>query len=174
MKSREKLEAMQSFRQGRAHVLLATSVVEIGIDVPNAVLMTVYNAERFGLAQLHQLRGRVGRGVFPGYVGLFAELPSPDAQQRLEAFLSTADGFALAEMDLQRRGPGEFFGTRQHGAPEFRVARLPDDEPLLQEARTAADWLLEQDPRLEAPDHEPIRHACCCAYGKSLELGHVG
>jgi ATP-dependent DNA helicase RecG len=136
--------------------------------------MTILNADRFGLAQLHQLRGRVGRGPFPGYVGLFADPKSTAAQVRLSAILSTSDGFALAEMDLEQRGPGEFFGTRQHGVPHFRVAKLPADAGLLQLARQAALELLTQDPALIAPQHAPLRQQVLSRYGARLELGQIG
>jgi ATP-dependent DNA helicase RecG len=129
---------------------VATPVVEVGIDVPNATVMLVEHAERFGLAQLHQLRGRVGRGEHQSYCLLLAEDPSPEAQERLRLLERINDGFALAEEDLRLRGPGEFFGTRQSGLPELRLARLTDTA-LLTAARQAAQAVLAVDPSLRQP-----------------------
>ncbi len=146
---------MQRFRSGEAQILVSTAVVEVGIDVPNATLMLIEGADRFGLAQLHQFRGRVGRGAYQSYCLLLAESPSMEAQQRLRLLQKTTDGFRLAEADLQMRGPGEFFGTRQSGLPDFRVASLLDTR-LIELARSEAARLLEEDPDLSSPEHAAL------------------
>jgi ATP-dependent DNA helicase RecG len=152
MSGREKEAVMAQFQRGELDVLVSTSVVEVGIDVPNATVMMVEGANRFGLAQLHQFRGRVGRGEAKSYCILLSDTPSEESVERLRAIERTQDGFELAEIDLQLRGPGEFFGTRQSGMPSLLVARL-SDRGLLEEARQAAKQLFEQDPDLENPDH---------------------
>jgi ATP-dependent DNA helicase RecG len=149
MPAREKDAAMESFRRGVAPVLVATSVVEVGVDVPEATVLLVEHAERFGLAQLHQLRGRIGRGREPGRVILFHDARTDDARARLDALASTDDGFRIAEEDLRIRGPGEFLGTRQHGLPELRVADLVTDVRLLELARDDAFALVQRDPSLQ-------------------------
>ena len=151
----EKDAVMEEFRQGKLDVLVATSVVEVGIDVPNATVMLVEGADRFGLAQLHQFRGRVGRGAAKSYCLLLADSPSDEAERRLRVLAETHDGFALAEEDLRLRGPGEFFGTRQSGLPDLKVARL-GDVSLLQQVRGIAEHLLEQDPHLQMPEHRRL------------------
>ena len=152
---KEKDAAMQRFRSGEAQLLVSTSVIEVGIDVPNATAMLIEGADRFGLAQLHQFRGRVGRGADQSYCLLLSESPSADAQQRLRLMQETTDGFALAEADLRMRGPGEFFGRRQSGMPDFRVASLLDTR-LIELARREAARLLEGDPGLSRPEHAAL------------------
>jgi ATP-dependent DNA helicase RecG len=148
MKSKERQAVMDRFSAGEAAVLVATTVIEVGVDVPNANLMIVENAERFGLAQLHQLRGRVGRGRRESYCVLFNGGGGELAAKRLGMLEKSNDGFAIAELDLAIRGPGEFFGTRQHGLPTLRVADLNADAPILDDAREAARELLADDPKL--------------------------
>jgi len=143
-----KREVMDGFRSGKVHVLVSTTVVEVGVDVPNATIMVIEGADRFGLAQLHQLRGRVGRGTEQSYCILLANPRGEEARRRMEIMTSTADGFRIAEADLQMRGPGEFFGTRQHGLPEFRLADPLRDIRLAEEARDEAIRLIEADPCL--------------------------
>jgi ATP-dependent DNA helicase RecG len=174
MSSGEKEAAMADFRRGRTQVLISTSVIEVGVDVPNATVMTIDGAERFGLAQLHQLRGRVARGRFPGYCGVLASPRTDDAEKRLEAFARTDDGFELAEIDFQLRGPGNLLGTEQHGLASFRVADLARDGEILEEARGEALRLLEEDPRLMQPKHAPLRRKVLSRYGERLELGDAG
>lgn len=174
MSTDEQLDAMDRFRSGQTQALVATSLVEVGVDVPNACVMTIENAERFGLAQLHQLRGRVGRGKHAGFVTVFSPSESPEARQRLDAFASTSDGFELAELDFQLRGPGELFGTKQHGLPRFRVADLQHDFEILQQARLDARNLLERYPELENDDLAELRKRVLMRYGSFLELGDVG
>jgi ATP-dependent DNA helicase RecG len=152
----EKEETMAAFAHGELDVLVATSVVEVGIDVPNASVMLIEGAERFGLAQLHQFRGRVGRGIHQSYCLLLPENVSEEAAERLQAMEETTDGFALAEKDLQMRGPGEFLGTRQSGFPELTMAPLADTR-LLQQVRAVAERIIAEDAALEAPEHRGMK-----------------
>ena len=156
LKTAEKEEVMNSFRDGRIDVLVATSVVEVGIDVPNATVMLIEGADRFGLAQLHQFRGRVGRGEHQSYCMLLAEKSGSTSDDRLKVIEETQDGFRLAEQDLIIRGPGEFFGTRQSGLPDLKVAKLSDVK-LLEEVRRVAQEIFEQDPDLKAPMYQLLR-----------------
>ena len=147
---------MQRFHDGEAQILVSTAVVEVGIDIPNATVMLIEGADRFGLAQLHQFRGRVGRGADQSYCLLLAESPSLEAQDRLRLMQATNDGFKLAEADLQSRGPGEFFGTRQAGLPDFRIATLLDTR-LIEVARNEAARILQDDPTLSSDEHAALR-----------------
>ncbi len=174
MKAEEKDAVMAEFRSGEIQVLVSTSVVEVGVDVPNATLMTIESGQRFGLAQLHQLRGRISRGKFPGYCAVFANDPSEDAAARLKAFSSTTDGFKLAEVDFSLRGPGELFGTRQHGLPPFRIADLQRDSATVEEARRDAQQMVDADPGLASQEHARLRRMMLVRYGKALDLGDVG
>jgi ATP-dependent DNA helicase RecG len=174
MNAEEKDNALNEFAAGRTQVLVATSVVEVGIDVPNATLMTILGADRFGLAQLHQMRGRVSRGKFPGYCCVFADEPTDEAKERLQALVQSTDGFKLAEIDFQLRGPGDLLGTRQHGLPPFRVADLVRDSAVVAEAREDARQLISADPGLANSDHARLRRLVISRYGKALDLGDVG
>jgi len=153
MPAKEKDKVMRRFRAGELDILVSTPVVEVGIDVPNATVMLVESADRFGLSQLHQFRGRVGRGTDQSYCMLLAQNPSEVGRERLDIIEKTGDGFQLAEEDLKLRGPGEFFGTRQSGLPDLKMAKL-SDVPLLEMARSEAIKLFEVDPRLERPEHQ--------------------
>jgi ATP-dependent DNA helicase RecG len=171
----EKDAIMQRFKAGAIHVLVATTVIEVGIDVPNASVMLIEHAERFGLSQLHQLRGRVGRGPWKSYcILLTSGRLGEDAQRRVEAMVATNDGFRIAEVDLQLRGPGEFFGTRQSGLPEFRAADLLRDAPLLEEARREAQAIVAVDPELRDPAHRGLRQALLTRWRGKLDLASVG
>ncbi len=172
--SGKKEAAIEAFRSGQTQVLVATSVVEVGIDVPNATLMTIQGADRFGLAQLHQLRGRISRGIYPGYCCLLVQAASPATNRRLSALVESNDGFWLAETDFQLRGPGELVGDRQHGLPALRVADLARDREILERARADAQALLAADPGLTAPELQLLRRMVLARYGRSLSLGDVG
>jgi ATP-dependent DNA helicase RecG len=168
-------EIMRRFKAGEIHVLVSTTVIEVGIDVPNASVMLIEHAERFGLSQLHQLRGRVGRGPWKSYcILLTSGRLGEDAERRVQAMVETSDGFRIAEVDLQLRGPGEFFGTRQSGLPEFRVADLLRDGALLEEARREAQAIVAADPELRAPEHRGLRHALLARWRGKLALASVG
>lgn len=169
-----KNDTMAAFRRGDLQALVTTTVVEVGIDVANATLMAVYSGERFGLSQLHQLRGRISRGTRPGYCAVFTDVESPDARRRLEAFAATNDGFRLAEIDFEMRGPGDLLGTRQHGLPPLRVADLSRDAAVLEEARGDARRMIADDPTLGGPEFAALRQMVLRRYGRVLELGDVG
>jgi len=157
MKSAEKEEAMERFRRHELDILVATVVIEVGVDVPNASVMVIEDANRFGLAQLHQLRGRVGRGEFQSFCILIAEANTEESRSRMEILVQTTDGFKIAEEDLRLRGPGDMAGVRQHGALDFRVADLVQDSDLLEQARSVAMNLLTEDPELSQPEHALLR-----------------
>ncbi|HTL60213.1 MAG TPA: ATP-dependent DNA helicase RecG [Nitrospira sp.] len=190
MKAADKEAVMAEFMAGKIHLLVATTVIEVGVDVANATTMMIEHAERFGLAQLHQLRGRVGRAGHQSYCLLMTatlgrhkmplgKRPTGDQEttslvkERLEALVRSSDGFVIAEEDLRIRGPGEFFGLRQWGMPEFRVANIVRDAELLQQARLEAFSLLKQDPQLNGPAHQGIRTAMLRKWEKKLDLGSV-
>ncbi len=173
MSLEEKEKVMRSFRNGELDVLVSTSVIEVGIDVPNATVMVIEDADRFGLAQLHQLRGRVGRGPWKSYCILIADPTTEEGRKRLEVMERTSDGFAIAQEDLVLRGPGELFGTRQHGLPDLRVANLLTDLPILEEARREAQRLLQEDPTLEDPRHRGLRGALERRFREQVELVSV-
>ena len=156
-KPKEKESTMAQFAAGEIDILVSTTVIEVGVDVPNAALMVVENAEHFGLSQLHQLRGRVGRGQHKSYCVLFSNNQAETVQARLAVMTKTNNGFTIAEEDLALRGPGDFFGSRQHGLPEMRLANLSYNMDLLKQAQQAAVRLLEADPKLEQTDHQAMR-----------------
>jgi ATP-dependent DNA helicase RecG len=161
MRPREKQEAMAAFAAGGADVLVATTVIEVGIDVPNATVMLVEDAERYGISQLHQLRGRIGRGAHDSLCLLFG----PRESRRLQALARHHDGFKLAEIDLELRGEGEMLGVRQSGLQAFRFARLPEDAELLAAARRHASDMLAADPPLAEPEHALLEVAMQRAFG---------
>lgn len=172
--AREREEVMSRFRAGEIQVLVATTVIEVGVDVPAATVMVVEGAERFGLAQLHQLRGRVGRGDRPSFCLLIGDPGSEEARMRLQAMERTADGFEIAEEDLRLRGPGELLGVKQHGVPDFKVANPIRDLPLLEQARSAAASLVNADPGLRLPEHRMLRQMLLDRYRERLDLIQVG
>jgi ATP-dependent DNA helicase RecG len=175
MKTEERDEIMRQFRDGKVGILVATTVIEVGIDIPNATVMVVEHAERFGLSQLHQLRGRVGRGQAAGYCLLVNRgTGSSVAAERLRVMVKENDGFKIAEADLKLRGPGEFFGTRQSGLADFRLASLTRDARLLMEARREAFAWLEKDPQLKSKESVGMREILRHRWGKRLQLGAVG
>lgn len=175
MDGNEKQAKLDAFTTGQTQVLVATTVVEVGIDVPNATVMTILDADRMGLAQLHQLRGRISRGSFPGYVCVFAKPGvAPEENARLSVLASTDDGFRLAEQDLQMRGPGDLLGTKQIGLPPFRIADLVRDAEVLVRARQIAQQVVEQDPNLDLPDHSILKRQVTQRHGAVVTLGDVG
>ena len=175
MKSDEKEAIMVEFKEGRIQILVATTVIEVGIDIPNASVMVVEHAERFGLSQLHQLRGRIGRGRYPSKCLLLAQYrSSEEARVRLRAMERTADGFQIAEEDLALRGPGEFFGIRQSGLPDFRVAHLIRDGRILVEARREAFQLVQEDPELARPSNSGLKETVMSRWRGRLELASIG
>ena len=170
----ERDATMNAFRAGKLQALVATIVIEVGVDVSNASVMVVEHAERFGLAQLHQLRGRVGRGSTQSLCVFLGESTTEDGKQRLDAIGNTDDGFVIAETDLRIRGPGEVFGSRQSGLPPFQIADLATDGELLRVARDDAHAWIEKDPELFAPEVAVLKHKLWITYGKALGLGDVG
>jgi ATP-dependent DNA helicase RecG len=159
MKPEDKEKGMQYYIKGKAQIMVATTVIEVGVDIPNASVMVIENAERFGLSQLHQLRGRVGRGADQSYCILMSSYKlSKEGRRRIEIMVQTNDGFEIAEADLKLRGPGDIEGTQQSGIPfDLKIANLGQDGQLLQYARDMANKVLEQDPKLEKPEHIILR-----------------
>jgi len=175
MDGSEKQRKLDDFSSGQTQVLVSTTVVEVGIDIPNATIMTILDADRLGLAQLHQLRGRVSRGSYPGYICLFAKQGSaPEENARLSILASTDDGFQLAEQDLRMRGPGDLLGTKQIGLPPLRIADLVRDAEVLSQARKVAQQCIERDPNLDLPEHSKLKRQVIQRHGALAELGDVG
>jgi ATP-dependent DNA helicase RecG len=175
MSSEKKKEVMAEFRRGKIKALVATVVIEVGVDIPNATIMVIEGADDFGLAQLHQLRGRIGRGTDKSFCFLFAdkETENEGAKSRLEMMERSNDGFEIAEHDLKLRGPGELFSTRQHGLPDLKIANIIDDYDLLVMARRCAFELVSADPMLISPMHKNIRQSLLTKFGDSLGLADV-
>ena len=157
MKPKEKDTVMTAFAKGEIDVLVSTTVVEVGVDVPNAVIILIENAERYGLSQLHQLRGRVGRGTMKSTCILVSDAQNEEAVARLKILCSTSDGFRIADEDLRLRGPGDFFGEKQHGLPDLKIANMAEDMEVLKEAQSAARHVLSCDPKLEQPEHRGLK-----------------
>ncbi len=174
MDSDEKQSTMQSFRTGEIDVLIATTVIEVGVDVSNATVMLIDNADRFGLSQLHQLRGRVGRGGEKSHCILLSDANTDSALERLNAMVRSNDGFEIAEIDLKLRGYGEFFGTRQHGLPEMKLADITQELGMLQIAKSDALEILRTDPKLRDASHKALREALRKQFGDEIELSQVG
>ena len=165
---------MDAFGRNELQVLVATTVIEVGIDVPNATVMLVEHAERFGLTQLHQLRGRVGRGSDKSYCILVRRKITDPAQRRLDTLERTSDGFEIADEDLKMRGPGEFYGARQSGFVKYKIADMVTDGPIIRAARKAAFKLVAEDPHLRKPEHEALRQRFINDYQQMLDLVNIG
>ena len=170
MKAKEKDDIMLRFKNGEIDILISTTVIEVGVDVPNSNIMVIENAERFGLAQLHQLRGRVGRGEYQSYCILKYNGGSDVVRQRMKIMQDTNNGFVIAEKDLELRGSGEFFGTRQHGIPEFKIANLFEDMPTLQTVQALAIKIIDEDPELMQEKNEPLRKIVDKKFGNRIEI----
>ena len=170
MKPKEKDQIMNEFKDGNIDILISTTVIEVGVNVPNASLMIVENAERFGLAQLHQLRGRVGRGEYKSYCVLKYEGNSPNTRERMKVMCETNDGFKISEKDLELRGSGDFFGTAQHGLPELKIANLFEDMPLLKKVQEIAIEILEEDRKLEEEKNKRLKKAVKEKFKTRIEI----
>lgn len=170
MKAKEKDEIMSRFKNAEIDILISTTVIEVGVDVPNSTIMVIENAERFGLAQLHQLRGRVGRGIHKSYCILKYDSNSDIVRQRMDIMTKSNDGFVISEKDLELRGPGDFFGTKQHGIPEFKVANLFTDVPILKKAQSVANIILEDDPDLKLRENQGLKWAINNLFEEKIEL----
>ena len=170
MKQQEKDAIMENFAAGAIDVLVSTVVIEVGIDVGNATVMVIENCERFGLAQLHQLRGRVGRSGHQSYCILVCGSDSETARKRNEIMCSTEDGFVIAEEDLKLRGPGEIFGTRQHGLPELNITDLVKNADMLEKVRYVARDLIDRDPEMELPEHSELKKRVKKMFGEKIQL----
>ena len=171
MKPAEKEQVMASFKAGELDLLVCTTVVEVGVDVPNATVMLIENSERFGLSQLHQLRGRVGRGSKQSHCILITDSTSEESRERLRVLSSTTDGFRIAEEDLKLRGPGDFFGSAQHGLPPVHLAELAEDMELVRQTQQAARDILEADPQLRDPVNHALRADVVRLYARNGENG---
>lgn len=171
MKPKQKDEIMRKFAEGEIQLLVSTVVVEVGIDVPNAAVMMIENAERFGLSQLHQLRGRIGRGQFKSTCVLVSGAQNEDSRKRLDVMCRTTDGFVIAEEDLKQRGPGDFLGSRQHGLPEMRLANIVSDTKILYAAQKQAEDILFADPELTLPEHRKLRQTVEKMFGRFGDVG---
>ena len=158
MRSADKKKVMESFSNGETQLLVSTTVIEVGVDVPNAVIMVIENAERFGLSQLHQLRGRIGRGQYKSTCILITDAKNDTAQRRMKVMETTTDGFKIADEDLRLRGPGEFFGSRQHGLPEMKIADMLEDRSTLEETQRAAKEIVARDPELSSPESAALKN----------------
>ena len=170
MKPKEKDEIMTKFKNGEIDILISTTVIEVGVDVPNANIMVIENAERFGLATLHQLRGRVGRGNFKSYCILKYKGKSELTKQRMDIMVKTNDGFVISEKDLELRGSGEFFGTRQHGLPELKIANLFSDMELLKRVQSVAVAIMEDDPELKKTENSVLKNMVDKKFSKRIEI----
>lgn len=170
MRPKEKDAIMEEFKNGNIDILISTTVIEVGVNVPNASIMVIENAERFGLAQLHQLRGRVGRGEYQSYCILKYQGNSEVIRERMKVMQSTNDGFIISEKDLELRGSGEFFGTKQHGLPEFKIANLFEDMPVLKMVQSLAIKILQEDPKLVSKKNEKLRKMVKEKFGERLEI----
>ena len=170
MRPKEKDAIMQEFKEGNIDILISTTVIEVGVNVPNASIMVVENAERFGLAQLHQLRGRVGRGEYKSYCILKYDSKSDVVRQRMKTMQETNDGFVIAEKDLELRGSGEFFGTRQHGLPELKIANLFEDMPTLKMVQSLAIKIEQEDPKLELEKNKPLKELVGKKFTDRIEM----
>lgn len=170
MRPKEKDAIMEEFKEGNIDILISTTVIEVGVNVPNASIMIVENAERFGLAQLHQLRGRVGRGEYKSYCILKYQGNSEVIRQRMKVMQETNDGFIISEKDLELRGSGEFFGTKQHGLPEFKIANLFQDMSILKQVQSLSYKILQNDPKLEQKKNEKLRKMTKEKFGERLEI----
>ncbi|RYG73164.1 DNA helicase RecG, partial [bacterium] len=166
----ERDEQMELFRAGMHDVLVSTTVIEVGVDVPNSTIMLIEDADRFGLSQLHQLRGRVGRGQHKSMCILLANPKTDEGKARLQVMTKTQNGFEIAESDLQLRGPGEFYGTRQSGMPDFRLANIVSDIDVIELAKDAAWEIVSADPHLEWEEHQPLLKALERFWGEKLDL----
>ncbi|MGN0492518.1 MAG: helicase-related protein, partial [Acutalibacteraceae bacterium] len=166
MPAKEKESVMRRFAEGEIQLLISTTVIEVGIDVPNSVVMVIENAERFGLSQLHQLRGRIGRGKNKSYCILISDIRSGDTKKRLQVIKNCQDGFKIAEEDLKLRGPGDFLGSRQHGLPDMKIADIFADRTVLHNAGVEAERLLTVDPTLSAPENKALRAEIAALYKK--------
>lgn len=170
LKQKEKDQIMEDFKNGDIDILISTTVIEVGVNVPNASVMVIQNAERFGLAALHQLRGRVGRGEFKSYCILKYQGNSDNIRERMKVMQETNDGFVISEKDLELRGSGEFFGTKQHGIPEFKVANLFEDMDILKKAQNLAIKILDKDPNLEKEENRILRETIDKKFSGKIEI----
>ena len=174
LKSAEQKEIMLKFKNKQLDLLIATTILEVGIDIPNATCMIIESAERFGLSQLHQLRGRIGRGKLQSFCILISDGQTPEAKARLDAMVASSDGFRISEEDLKIRGPGEFFGNRQHGLTELKIANPLTQMQLLKSAREEAINLLNQDPRLTERPHQLLKEKLLKRFPEYEKLMLVG